>query len=73
MCQCPFLSTAEEKVACYKECALFEYETSGEGCPFKKVKAVKLINIKDIISLDMNYVDDDDKEFLERIYVKSYY
>jgi hypothetical protein len=63
----------EEKIACYKECALFEYEATGDGCPFKKAKAVKIINIKDIVSLDINYDEEEDKEFLERIYVKSCY
>lgn len=73
MCQCPFLSTQEEKITCFKECALFEYEGNGDGCPFKKAKAVKTINIKEIVSLDLSYDNEEDKEFLERIYVKNYF
>ncbi|NLP27946.1 MAG: hypothetical protein GX370_04130 [Clostridia bacterium] len=73
MCQCPFLSTAEEKVTCFKECSFYEYEDDGSGCPFKKIKSIKSINIKDIIGLDGVYDREEDKEFLERIYVKNYF
>ncbi|MDP4088764.1 MAG: hypothetical protein Q8930_05775 [Bacillota bacterium] len=75
MCQCPFLSTVEEKITCFKECAFFQYEgcSNGEGCPFKKIKSGKPINIKDIIGIDFNYDDEEDKEFIDRIYVKNYY
>ena len=61
------------KVACFKECSFYEYEDDGSGCPFKKIKTIKSINIKDIISLDEVYDREEDKEFLERIYVKNYF
>ncbi len=74
MNQCPFLSTVEEKIPCFKECGFFEFEGSnGDGCPFKKVKNTKSINIKEIISMDFNYDNEEDKDFLERVYVKSFY
>lgn len=73
MSQCPFLSTMEEKVICYKECALYEYEGSGDGCPFKRLKSRKVINIKDIITIDYTYDGDEDKTLIERIYSKNHY
>lgn len=79
--QCPFLSTAEEKVECFTECVFFEYEVA-EGCPFKKIKGNKNLSIKEILNIDLN--DKGDKvletmedyregdSYLKKIYIKEY-
>jgi hypothetical protein len=63
--QCPFLSTAEDKVDCFNECSFFEYEGSGEGCPFKKIKGVKNLSIKDFIDIDLKQGDDEVFEVMD--------
>jgi len=34
MPDCPFLSTFDNDVECYKECPLFNYKENGGRCPF---------------------------------------
>ena len=72
MSNCPFLSTEDEKVSCFSECGFHEYEKDEGCCPFKKAKN-KTINIKEIVTFDLDYDNEEDKEFIERIYVKNYY
>lgn len=36
MDDCPFLSTYEKDVECFRGCALYEYKGTGGICPFKK-------------------------------------
>ena len=59
MSQCPFLSTVEEKVSCFKECAFYEEECSAEGCPFRKVGIHKAFNIKELLSFDIDRGEDE--------------
>jgi hypothetical protein len=63
--QCPFLSTVEDKVDCFNECSFFEYEGSGEGCPFKKVKGNKTFSIKDLLNIDLDRKDNEVLETME--------
>ncbi|MCY6957667.1 hypothetical protein [Clostridium brassicae] len=37
MSKCPFLSTDDNKVNCFKECLLHEYENDNGECPFKAI------------------------------------
>ncbi|MFU0825236.1 hypothetical protein [Clostridium sp.] len=37
MSRCPFLSTYESKVNCFKECAFYNYEDTNGVCPFKRI------------------------------------
>ena len=69
MSQCPFLSSIEEKVTCFTECAFYEYEGSGDGCPFKKAKGQKRFSFKEILRLDY---DKSEEDFFEDSYVKEY-
>lgn len=81
--QCPFLSTAEDKVACFSECSFYEYEGSGEGCPFKKVKGGKNLSIKDLINIDLDHEDNEvlevmedfegDEGYIHKIFAKEYF
>ena len=36
MDDCPFLSTYEKDVECFRGCALYDYKDTGGICPFKK-------------------------------------
>ncbi|MDT8715206.1 hypothetical protein IAI10_00730 [Clostridium sp. 19966] len=73
MSLCPFLSTSDEKINCYKECPFYHYEEDSEGCPFRKSKAKSTINMKEIAGFDLTYDNEEDKQFIERIYVKNYF
>ncbi|GAA0739972.1 hypothetical protein [Clostridium oceanicum] len=35
---CPFLSTLEESVECFKECALYKCDFNNGVCPFKAIQ-----------------------------------
>lgn len=37
MTECPFLSTYDNVVECFKECALYNYKENGGVCPFKSL------------------------------------
>lgn len=51
MCQCPFWSTANHKVNCFKDCAFYSEKIS-EECPFKLYEDKHSFNIKDIFEYD---------------------
>lgn len=38
MDECPFLTTSEQKVKCFKECAFSTEKNNNDKCPFKKIK-----------------------------------
>lgn len=71
--KCPFLSTVNEKVNCYKECPLYTYELNDEGCPFKKAALSQKISIKDIDLYGYEKENDiEDEDSYVDIYVKNY-
>lgn len=70
MNNCPFLSNIEEKILCFKECAFYEFEASSEGCPFRKVKGYKALNLKDILSFDLE--KSEEESYTESLYIKEY-
>jgi len=45
--ECPFLSTYECDVDCFKDCALYNYKGSGGICPFKKIANLRTSRIED--------------------------
>lgn len=49
MTECPFLSTYEGDVECFKECALFNYKETGGICPFKKISNFRTSPMEDRI------------------------
>lgn len=44
--ECPFLSTFESDVECFKECALYNYGGTGGICPFKKLDGFSGIRLE---------------------------
>lgn len=45
--ECPFLSTYESDVECFRDCALYNYKGSGGICPFKKMANLRTRRIQD--------------------------
>jgi hypothetical protein len=45
--ECPFLSTYENDVGCFKDCALYNYRGTGGICPFKKIDDFRTSRIQD--------------------------
>lgn len=70
MCQCPFLSSSQEKVTCFAECAFYNYEGVENACPFKDVKGQKRFNFKEILKFDFDKPEEDD--FYEDPFIKEY-
>lgn len=48
MPECPFLSTYESAVECYKECPLFSCKENGGKCPFKSLDFAKTNKFDDV-------------------------
>ena len=42
MLECPFLTTMEEEVECFKECDLHKWADNGGKCPFVELKEFKI-------------------------------
>jgi hypothetical protein len=62
--ECPFLSTDEEEIECFKKCALYNYKGNGGICPFSNISH---INTK-------TYEEDDSSSFeKETGYLKNFY
>ena len=61
---CPFLTSQDEEVECFKECAFFNEGIKGEECPFAKV---------DFKQINMEYEQNDDDHINEKeYYINSY-
>lgn len=58
MAKCPFLTTEEEVVECFKDCALYKIEGSNK-CPFLEVKNTHPIKVKNIYDFDIFTSDED--------------
>ncbi|NEZ46398.1 hypothetical protein FDF74_04115 [Clostridium niameyense] len=50
--ECPFLSTVDETVECFRECALYNYKHNDGECPFKSLEYNKLKIEEDFDKLD---------------------
>lgn len=66
MKQCPFLSTGEEKVQCFKECAFFS--ENNDECPFENLKH----DMGNVMELYDNYEKDTEAEDETILYFKRY-
>lgn len=70
MTQCPFLTTIEEDVECFKECALYKWSENGGKCPFIEVKNFKPFKIKNLCDYDL--FNEDKSSPLRILYKESY-
>lgn len=48
--QCPFLTTAQEKVQCFDECAFYNWGDSSGICPFKNLNSTKSYSTKNMFN-----------------------
>lgn len=59
MRKCPFWSTNNEKVNCYKECPMNPISNENEVCPFREVISLnKGVNFVDNMDEDLFYSQD---------------
>lgn len=68
MLECPFLSTFENEVECFKECSLYEWKENGGLCPFKNLTEFRLHKVSDFdefpsVDMEISYLKD---SYLER-------
>jgi hypothetical protein len=66
--ECPFLSTFENEIECFKECALYEWKENGGLCPFKNLSEFRLHKVSDFddfssVDRELSYLKD---SYLER-------
>ncbi len=70
MYKCPFLTTYEEEIECFKECALYNWKENESKCPFVEAKYSNNIKIKSIY--DYECFRDDKTSPLSIIYRENY-
>mgnify|MGYP001574071274 FL=1 len=70
MLQCPFLTTMEEEVECFKECDLHKWSDNGGKCPFVELKDFKPFIIKNITDYDI--FSEDRNSQLKSLYKDRY-
>lgn len=52
MSQCAFLTTAENEIECFCDCAFYNWEEAGGVCPFKNLSGNKGNKYKDFMQFD---------------------
>lgn len=62
MSQCSFLSTAENDIECFCECAFYNWDDVEGACPFKGLTGNRLGKIRDLLKFDFYEVENDDDE-----------
>lgn len=64
MSPCSFLSTAENDIECFCECAFYNWEESEGACPFKSLTGNRLGKIRDLLKLDFfqEEIEDEDED-----------
>lgn len=68
--KCPFLSTYEEEVECFKECALYNPKDEENTCPFIDIKGKGSKKVRNIYEYD--YLKEDKTSPLAIIYNENY-
>lgn len=64
MPDCPFLSTFNNEVECFSECALYNYKETDGKCPFTPVVEQKTKNYNDYDALRL----EGEKELITGLY-----
>lgn len=66
MTPCSFLSTTDNDVECFCDCAFYNYEDNEGACPFKNLTGNRLGKIKDLLKFDFfseENTSEDDSDF----------
>lgn len=61
MSQCPFLSTCDNKVACFENCAFYKLEETNGECPFKSITCQSKYKLRRIQY--NHYMEDEEEVF----------
>lgn len=67
--QCPFLSTYDTYIECFKECALYNYKETGCVCPFKNLTEYN-INKMDNDHSSSNFMERE-LGFIKKSYIEN--
>jgi len=73
MSQCSFLSTSENKIDCFGECAFYNCEETSEGCPFKNLTGNRFSKVKNLFSYDLFEEDSVDVKGIDHYYLEKEY
>ncbi|MCY6370862.1 hypothetical protein [Clostridium ganghwense] len=71
MSRCPFLSTFDNKVSCFKECPFHECKDNDGCCPFKALSTNKMLKKNHFYKY--NELQDDNISVLDDIYQQNNY
>lgn len=66
MLLCPLLTTSDEKVECFSDCALYNYEENSGECPF--MSQVEESNNLFKNSYEYNILKNKEKEYFSDLY-----
>jgi hypothetical protein len=73
MSQCSFLSTGDNKIDCFGECAFYNWEENSGGCPFKNLTGNRFSKVKDLFSYDLFGEDSVTVKGIEHYYIEKEY
>jgi hypothetical protein len=52
LAECPFLSTYDNEIECFNDCALYNCKENGGVCPFKNLSEINVHKYDDDYSMD---------------------
>lgn len=67
MTECPFLSSRDDRVECFNDCALYNYKENEGVCPFKSLQAYKIERME---SFDEFEIRNKELDFIKNCYIK---
>lgn len=67
MTECPFLSTYDDRVECFNDCALYNYKENEGVCPFKALQAYKVEKIERYEDFE---IENKEIDFIKSCYIK---
>ena len=71
MADCTFLSTDEEKIACFEGCPFYKNEDIESLCPFKNLSLLKKVSLKEY-QFDYLYEEEDNILLFPKLYKEQY-
>ncbi|WP_027623229.1 hypothetical protein [Clostridium lundense] len=67
MTECPFLSSHDDRIECFNDCALYNYKENDGVCPFKSLQTYKIEKIE---SFDDYEICNKELDFIKKCYIK---
>lgn len=69
MSPCSFLSTKDNEIECFADCAFYNWEENGGVCPFKGLTGNRFSKMKELLKLD--FFEDEDEMGEEKLDIKE--